>query len=59
ALYVSWCLNHVSPLESGLGKSMALPQSLEKLPEDFSVEVRVLEVLILTLWKTQGQWVPQ
>ncbi|GJW49316.1 hypothetical protein Tco_0090667, partial [Tanacetum coccineum] len=48
-----------SPLESDLGKSMALPHSLEKLPEDFLVEVEVLGVLILTLWKTQGQKAPQ
>ncbi|GJS42792.1 hypothetical protein Tco_0567835 [Tanacetum coccineum] len=34
ALCVSWCLNQVSSLESDLGKSTTLPQSLEKLPED-------------------------
>ncbi|GJX07344.1 hypothetical protein Tco_0195276, partial [Tanacetum coccineum] len=46
-------------LESDLGKSMSLPQSLEKLPEDFLVEVEGFEVLILTLLKTQDHWLPQ
>ncbi|GKB23651.1 hypothetical protein Tco_0863052, partial [Tanacetum coccineum] len=34
---------------------MSLPQSLEKLPKDSLVEVEEFEVLILNLWKTQGQ----
>ncbi|GJQ93490.1 hypothetical protein Tco_0004629 [Tanacetum coccineum] len=59
ALCVSWCPNQVSPLESDLGKSMSLPQSLEKLPKDSSVEVEKFGVLIQTLWKTQDQWIPQ
>ncbi|GJY42030.1 putative reverse transcriptase domain-containing protein [Tanacetum coccineum] len=45
----------ISSLENDLGKSISLPQSLEKLPKDFSMEVRELEVPILTLWKIQGQ----
>ncbi|GKE42541.1 hypothetical protein Tco_1469825 [Tanacetum coccineum] len=53
ALCVSWYPDQISPLEIDLGKSMSLPQSLEKLPEDFSVEVEEFEVMILTLWKTQ------
>nr|GEU99576.1 hypothetical protein [Tanacetum cinerariifolium] len=43
ALCVSWYPNHVSPLESDLGKSMSLPLSLEKLPEYFLVEVEGFE----------------
>ncbi|GKD73530.1 hypothetical protein Tco_1331812 [Tanacetum coccineum] len=53
ALCVSWYPNLVSPLESDLGKSKALPHSLEKLPKDSSLEVEEFKVLILNLWKTQ------
>nr|GEV65170.1 hypothetical protein [Tanacetum cinerariifolium] len=48
----------MSPLESDLGRSRSLPHSLEKLPQDFSVEVEEFEVLSLTLLKTQGQRIP-
>ncbi|GJT53817.1 hypothetical protein Tco_0988871 [Tanacetum coccineum] len=53
-LYFVLVRNIVSPLESDLGKSMALPQRLEKLLEDFSIEVGVLEVLILTYLDGSG-----
>ncbi|GJV07217.1 hypothetical protein Tco_1344873 [Tanacetum coccineum] len=58
-LYDSFYPNPVSLLESDLGKSISLPQSLEKLLEDSSVEVEVFEVLILSLLMIQCQWVPQ
>nr|GEU90888.1 hypothetical protein [Tanacetum cinerariifolium] len=37
-------------LKSDLGKSMSLPQSLEKLPEDSLMEIEEIEVLILNRW---------
>ncbi|GJT96185.1 hypothetical protein Tco_1091703 [Tanacetum coccineum] len=54
-LYDSFYPNLVSLLESDLGKSMSLPQSLEKLLEDSLVEVEVFEVLILSLLMIQCQ----
>ncbi|GJV15954.1 hypothetical protein Tco_1361277, partial [Tanacetum coccineum] len=50
---LAWVSEGVSPFESDLGKSLSLSQSLEKLPKYFSVEVEVLGILILTLWKTR------
>nr|GEW49309.1 retrovirus-related Pol polyprotein from transposon TNT 1-94 [Tanacetum cinerariifolium] len=59
ALYVSLFPDQISPLESDLGRSNSLPQSLKKLSKDFLVEVEEFKVLSLTLLKTQGQRMPQ